>query len=83
MSYDQWTYMDTSPSSFLVEFELVLRNLTTRGVLERDKQAATKALCLGMMCKAKPKRIPYTIMRTLMATLPIRATFQTCKRMLS
>ena len=55
-------------------------NFATRGVLERERQAATKALCLGRIPKHKPQRIPNTIINAMIKELPPTATFHTYKK---
>ena len=55
-------------------------NFATRGVLERERQAATKALCLGRIPKHKPQRIPNTIINAMIKELPPTATFHTFKK---
>lgn len=59
---------------------LLSTNFATRGVLERERQAATKALCLGRIPKHKPQRIPNTIINAMIKELPPTATFHTFKK---
>ena len=52
-------------------------NFATRGVLERERHAATNVLCRGRIPKQEPQKIPNTIISIMISELPPTATFQT------
>ena len=56
---------------------LLSTNFATRGVLERERHAATNVLCRGRIPKQEPQKIPNTIISTMISVLPPTATFQT------
>ena len=56
---------------------LLSTNFATRGVLERERHAATNVLCRGRIPKQEPQKIPNTIISTMINVLPPTATFQT------
>ena len=64
----------------LLSPSLLSTNFATRGVLERDRQAATNALWRGNIPKHIPQKIPKTIIRIIISELPPTATFHTYKR---
>ena len=71
------SFTDALP--FVEESPLLLStNFATRGVLERERHAATNALCRGRIPKQEPQKIPKTIISTMISELPPTATFQTC-----
>ena len=60
-----------------VSLFLLSTNFATSGVLERERHAATNALCLGRIPKQIPQKIPKTIISAMIKELPPTATFHT------
>ena len=57
--------------------------LVARGLLEKERQAATKRLCRGCTWKAKPSRMAKRTEQARRRLPPYNATFHTCKGILS
>lgn len=76
-----FAYHPLNVSPFVEESPpLLSTNFATRGVLERERHAATNVLCRGRIPKQVPQKIPNTIISTMINVLPPTATFQTYRQ---